>query len=145
MSETERKIQEIEFKNLLTGLGFDVNLRGYVFFEELVFDVCELLKDGKEVKDIEKIIPVLITEYGSCFHEIGRNNYLKRIDEFFAKRRNIESDENIDKEIQVIIPNISLNSRIIGFSKYLNERRIISEDDIQIKEDTSKVNVKKKK
>ena len=131
-------MEKIEFKNLLTSLGFDVKLRGYIFFEELVTEVCELLKEGKEDNEIEKFIPVLVTEYGSCYHEIGRNRYLKSIDEFFAKRKNIQTEEKIDKELSAIITKMNLSSKILAFSKYINEVEIIEED-------MPKVNVKNKK
>jgi len=126
MDRYEKEAKEL--KALASSLGYDVKLSGCEFFEELVYEVRQLLRDGKTDEEIEKIISILITEYGSCFHEIGRNNYIKAVEEFFIKRNSIEFDKQTDKEVSIIIPNMSLSARVITFSKYLNDQELVEDN-----------------
>jgi len=126
MDRYEKEAKEL--KALASSLGYDVKLSGCEFFEELVYEVRKLLRDGKTDEEIEKIISILITEYGSCFHEIGRNNYIKAVEEFFIKRNSIEFDKQTDKEVSIIIPNMSLSARVITFSKYLNDQELVEDN-----------------
>jgi len=126
----DRYVKEAnEFRVLVTSLGYDIKLSGCEFFEELVYEVRQLLREGKTDEEIEKIMPVLITEYGSCFHEIGRNNYIKGLNEFFEKRRTLDFDQKTDKEVNIIIPSMSLTLKVLTFSKYLNDQEIVTNDE----------------
>ena len=139
----DRYVKEAnEFRVLVTSLGYDIKLSGCEFFEELVYEVRQLLREGKTDEEIEKIMPVLITEYGSCFHEIGRNNYIKGLNEFFEKRRTLDFDQKTDKEVNIIIPSMSLTLKVLTFSKYLNDQEIVTTDKPKklIKKDNSSAN-----
>ena len=122
MDNLKKMMEEMEFKLILSKLGYDVTLAGYIFFEELVFEVREMLNDGKTEKEVNQMIPSLITEYGSCYHEVGRKKYLKAIDEFFSKRKPVDLNEENAKELEIINLGTNLNEKVLVCAKAIIDK-----------------------
>ena len=64
-------------------IGFDSNLNGCAFFDDLVEDVRQIL-DTQELSfdKVKKILPTLELESYHFFFEVGRYQYLEEIETF---------------------------------------------------------------
>jgi len=117
-------------------IGFDSDLNGCAFFDDLVEDVRQIL-DTQELSfdNIKKILPTLELESYHFFFEVGRNRYLEDIELFlksrFENKKRYRKSKAMYTKIFGNSELINIDKSVYKLAKYLNGQRNLQENHVK--------------
>ena len=117
-------------------IGFDSNLNGCAFFDDLVEDVRQIL-DTQELSfdKVKKILPILELESYHFFFEVGRYQYLEDIETFLKSRYENKKKYRKSRAMYTkIFGNselINMDRSIYRLAKYLNGQRNLQDNHVK--------------
>ena len=122
-----------ERKQLYADLGFNSDLDGCVFFDDLVEEVRQLMDiDELDQNKIKEILPSLELEYYHFFYEVSRFVYLGEIDSFLKSRRKTSKSKTMFNKVFGARKTISKEKGVYDLAKYLNKKRDLQNGHVKV-------------
>ena len=120
-----------EYRGLFEKLGYNIDSRGAIFFEDLLNDTRQLLKEGYTDEEIKEELPTICSEV----YEIGRKIYYAELHSFCNNHIIDRENRTLNKKIIGRKLNLDLEDLIIIFAKYFNklEQRRQNQNKVLIK------------
>ena len=115
-----------EYKEVFESMGYDVELKGAIFFQSLMDGVCELLNKGIEDQEIKKLLPRYYLEDYHFFFEISKERYFKELCEF-GLSINKKNDKKTTK-----INDFNLENTLLFLSKMVNNKEEKSKEFMKV-------------
>lgn len=120
------------YKNLLEGLGYDVECLGAILISDLIDDVIELMKCGLSKSEIVELLPRYYLEHYHFDYEIGRNRYMNEIDIFLNSKKITKKTKIINKKFNLLYKNYNLEDLVIFLGKYFYNVDMGISDEIKV-------------
>ena len=122
-----------ERKKLYNDLGFNSELDGCLFFDDLVEEVRQLMDiDELDYNNIKEILPRLELEFYHFFYEVGRFVYLDEIDKFLKSRKKTPKSKTMFSEVFGAKKNVSKEKAVYDLAKYLNKKRDLQNGHVKV-------------
>ena len=125
-----------EKANFYESIGFDSDLDGCTYFDDLVEEVRKIL-DTEELSfdKIKKILPTIELESYHFFFEVGRSKYLEDIEEFlksrFLNKNKYKKSKSIYSKIFGSNDYINMDKSIYKLAKYMNRQRNLQDNHVK--------------
>ena len=107
--------QDRNLLNKFEELGYDNNEKGATFFSDAVDEIGYLLSVGASEDEVRVMIPPILLDSYHFAYEVGKTEFLDKIDKFLKSRKSEKNSKNIKS--QEIIPEMDIEESIVYFAK----------------------------
>lgn len=118
----------INQKDILKGLGFNISLEGTKYFLDIVEDITIEVLKGTTEEEIIKKVPSFCLEYYHFYYEVGKKTFDRELIEFHSnqhKNKKYGFNKSLYQEVYGDIKNPTLEQSALAISNYLIHQNIL--------------------